>query len=90
LERLKRFNVFANLRSVSAVPSMTLGTAETFERLCETLRVSAAPRIMPGTTERFDGFANLNNVSAVPSVTLGRLGETFKRFSRSKGNAWNR
>jgi len=38
MERRKRFNVFANLSNVSAVPSVTLGTAETFERFRETLK----------------------------------------------------
>ena len=39
LERLKRFHVFANLSNVSAVPSVTLATAETFECLGETVKL---------------------------------------------------
>ena len=57
MERRKRFNVFANVSNVSAVPSVTLGTAETFERLRETVkrlsRSNAVPRVMLGTAETF-------------------------------------
>ena len=53
MEPLKRLNVFANLSNISTVPSVALGTAETFERLCETLNVSAVPREKLGAAETF-------------------------------------
>ena len=73
MERRKRFNVFANLSNVSAVPSVTLGTTETSERLCETLkRFSRSKGNAWSGFKRCDAFCTLE-----------------QRFGRSKRDAWN-
>jgi len=57
LERLKRFSVSQRRSNVSAVPSVTLGTAETLLKFAKILRRFSRPSITLGTAETFHRFA---------------------------------